>query len=98
MIRVVLPYHLRNLAQVTGEIELEIDGEVTQTSIINAIEKKFPVLKGTIRDYNTQRRRPFIRFFACSQDFSNAHPDSLLPAAIANGSEPFLVVGAIAGG
>jgi sulfur-carrier protein len=98
MIRVVLPYHLRNLAQVQGEIALEIDGAVTQGSIIDAIEKKYPTLKGTIRDYQTGRRRPFIRFFACEQDFSNSDPETLLPAEVASGAEPFLVVGAIAGG
>lgn len=98
MVRVVLPYHLRTLAKVPGEVQIELQGCVTQKAIIDVLEARFPVLKGTIRDYQTQRRRPFIRFFACSEDFSNADPNDRLPDAIADGREPFLVVGAIAGG
>ncbi len=98
MIRVELPYHLRNLAQVGTEVQLEVTGPVTQQAVLDALEAKYPMLKGTIRDYGTLRRRPFLRFFACCQDISLDAPDALLPAAVANGTEPFLVVGAIAGG
>jgi hypothetical protein len=98
MIRVVIPHHLRTLAQVNGEVELRIDGPVTQGSVLDALEARFPVLRGTIRDHVTGRRRPFLRFFACEQDLSHDPPDSPLPESVATGSEPFLVVGAIAGG
>ncbi|MBI4382397.1 MAG: MoaD/ThiS family protein, partial [candidate division NC10 bacterium] len=98
MIRVVLPFHLRRLAQVDGEVELEVEGPVTQRSILDALEACFPVLRGTIRDHATQQRRPFLRFFACEQDLSHESPDAPLPDAVATGAEPFLVVGAIAGG
>ncbi|HWS97850.1 MAG TPA: MoaD/ThiS family protein [Candidatus Methylomirabilis sp.] len=98
MIRVQLPYHLRNLAKVSGEVELEITGVVTQRSVLDALEAKYPVLRGTIRDHVTQQRRPFLRFFACEEDLSHESPDALLPEAVASGKEPFLVIGAIAGG
>jgi hypothetical protein len=98
MIRVVLPAHLRNLAQVEDEITLAITGPVTQRSVLDALEASFPTLRGTIRDYATQQRRPFIRFFGCSEDLSHEGPDEPLPEKVADGSEPFLVVGAIAGG
>jgi len=98
VIRVVLPAHLRTLAQVRGEVELEVPGPVTQRSILNALEARYPMLQGTIRDHVTQQRRPFVRFFACEQDFSLESPDAPLPEAVAKGTEPFLVVGAIAGG
>ncbi len=98
MIRVVLPQHLRTLARVDGEVQLEIDGPVTQRSVLDALEARYPVLRGTIRDRVTQRRRPFVRFFACEQDLSHEPPDAPLPDAVAMGAEPFLIVGAIAGG
>ena len=98
MIRVVIPHHLRTLAQVNGEVELRIDGPVTQGSVLDALEARYPVLRGTIRDHVTGRRRPFLRFFACEQDLSHDPPDIPLPDSVATGSEPFLVVGAIAGG
>jgi hypothetical protein len=98
MIRVVLPQHLRTLAWVDGEVQLQIDGPVTQRSVLDALEARYPVLRGTIRDHVTQQRRPFLRFFACEQDLSHQPPDSPLPDAVATGAEPFLVVGAIAGG
>jgi len=98
MIRVVLPQHLRTLARVDGEVELQVDGPVTQRSVLDALEARYPVLRGTIRDHVTQRRRPFVRFFACEQDLSHEPPDAPLPDAVAMGAEPFLVVGAIAGG
>jgi sulfur-carrier protein len=98
MIRVVLPAHLRNLAQVTGEVSLEVDGEPTQSSVLDALEARYPVLCGTIRDRASQRRRAFVRFFACEQDLSHEPPDAPLPAAVAQGTEPFLIVGAMAGG
>jgi molybdopterin converting factor small subunit len=98
MIRVVLPAHLRTLAKVTDEVQLQIEGPVTQRSILDALEARFPVLRGTIRDYGTLKRRAFVRFFACEQDFSDAPPDAALPEAVARGAEPFLVIGAIAGG
>ena len=98
MIRVVLPAHLRTLARVTGDVELAIEGPVTQRSILDALEAQYPVLQGTLRDHVTQQRRPFVRFFACEQDFSLESPDAPLPDAVATGAEPFLVVGAIAGG
>ncbi len=98
MIRVVLPFHLCTLAKVDGEVQLEIAGPVTQRSVVDALEARFPVLKGTIRDHVTQKRRPFLRFFACGEDFSNESPDTAYPDAVANGTEPLLIVGAIAGG
>jgi len=98
MIHVLLPAHLRTLARVDGGVELEIEGPVTQQSILDALEAAFPMLRGTIRDHFTKQRRPFVRFFACEEDVSHEAPDAPLPAAIATGREPFLVVGAIAGG
>ena len=98
MIRVALPEHLRRLAQVDGEVQLQVKGAVTQRSVLDAVETTFPMLRGTIRDYDTQRRRPFVRFFACGQDLSHESPDAPLPDAVATGVEPFLVVGAMAGG
>jgi hypothetical protein len=98
MIRVVLPQHLRTLAHVDREVELAVDGPVTQRSVLDALEARYPVLRGTIRDHVTQQRRAFIRFFACEQDLSHELPDAPLPVAVATGAEPFLVVGAIAGG
>lgn len=98
MIRVVLPHHLRTLAQVGKEVELELAGPVTQRAILDALEAKYPMLRGTIRDHTTKERRAFIRFFACGQDLSHDSPDALLPDAIAAGTEPFRVVGAMAGG
>jgi molybdopterin synthase sulfur carrier subunit len=98
MIRVVLPYHLRKLAQVDGEVELDVDGETTQRSVLDALEARYPMLGGTIRDYDTQQRRPFLRFFACGEDLSHDSPDAPLPEAVATGAEPFQIVGAMAGG
>jgi hypothetical protein len=98
MIRVLLPYHLRTLARVEGEVQLEVVGVVTQRSVLNALEARYPVLRGTIRDQVTEQRRPYLRFFACEQDLSHEPPDALLPEAVATGAEPFMVVGAIAGG
>ena len=98
MIRVVLPAHLRTLAKVTGEVELQVDGPVSQRTVLDALEAQYPMLGGTLRDYVTGQRRPFIRFFACEEDLSHESPDTPLPDAVANGTEPFLVVGAIAGG
>ena len=98
MIRVVLPYHLRRLANTGSEVELEIEGPVTQGSILDALEARYPMLRGTIRDHVTQRRRAFIRFFACGQDVSHEPPDAPLPDAVVTGAEPFWVVGAMAGG
>ena len=98
MIRVVLPYHLRTLARVGGEVKLEVEGQVTQRSVLDALEACYPVLRGTIRDQVTEQRRPFLRFFACEQDLSLEPPDAPLPDAVATGAEPFLVIGAIAGG
>ncbi len=98
MIRVVLPQHLRTLARVNGEVTLEIDGQVTQRSVLDALEARYPVLAGTMRDHVTLKRRAFIRFFACGEDLSLESPDAPLPDAVATGAEPFLVVGAIAGG
>jgi len=98
MIRVILPTHLRTLARVDGEVKLDIDGPVTQRSILDALEASYPVLRGTIRDHVTKQRRPFLRFFACEQDLSHESPDAPLPAAVATGAEPFVVLGAIAGG
>ena len=98
MIRVVIPAHLRTLAQVDGEVELEIAGAVTQRSVLDALEAKYPMLRGTIRDYTTQQRRPWLRFFACQEDLSHEPPDTPLPEAVVTGVEPYLIVGAIAGG
>ena len=98
MIRVVLPAHLRILAKIEGEARLDIEGPVTQRAVLDALEGRFPALRGTLRDYVTQKRRPFVRFFACEMDVSHESPDALLPEAVAEGREPFLVVGAIAGG
>ena len=98
MVRVIIPYHLKSLAQISGEVELGIDGPVTLRSVLDALEARYPMLRGTIRDQVTQQRRPFIRFYACEQDFSNDSPDTEMPSAVASGKEPFLVVGAIAGG
>jgi sulfur-carrier protein len=98
MIRVVLPAHLRKLAQVEGEVQVEVAGPVTQRTVLDALEARYPMLRGTIRDHTTQKRRAFVRFFACQQDLSHESPDAPLPDAIANGAEPFLVIGAIAGG
>lgn len=98
MIRVVLPAHLRTLAQVSGEVTLAAEGPVTQTAVLNALEARYPALSGTIRDHVTQKRRPFVRFFACAEDLSHESPDTPLPEAIASGAEPLLIVGAIAGG
>ncbi len=98
MIRVVLPAHLRNLAKVNGEVQLEVDGLITQRSVLDALEKRYPMLRGTIRDQETLRRRAFVRFFACAEDLSHQPPDAPLPDAVAEAAEPFLVVGAMAGG
>jgi molybdopterin synthase sulfur carrier subunit len=98
MIRVILPQHLRTLAQVGGEVELEINGPVTQRSVLDALETRYPMLRGTIRDQVTLQRRAFLRFFACEEDLSHESPDAPLPEAIASGKEPFIVIGAIAGG
>jgi sulfur-carrier protein len=98
MIRVVLPQHLRTLARVNDEVMLDVEGPPTQRAVLDALEARYPVLSGTIRDHVTQRRRPFLRFFACEEDLSNEAPDAPLPEAVAAGDEPFLVVGAMAGG
>jgi molybdopterin converting factor small subunit len=98
MIRVVLPAHLRKLAHVDGEVKLDVEGQATQGSVLDALEARYPMLRGTIRDQVTQQRRAFVRFYACEQDLSHDPPDSPLPEAVAVGAEPFLVVGAIAGG
>lgn len=97
-IRVVLPYHLRHLARIEGEVELDLAGAVTLGGLLDALEARYPVLRGTIRDHLTSARRPFIRFFACKQDLSLEPPDARLPEAVVTGAEPFLVVGAMAGG
>ena len=98
MIRVVLPAHLRTLAHVDGEVKLDVEGQVTQRSVLDALEARYPMLRGTIRDQVTQRRRPFVRFFACEEDLSHEPQDAPLPDAVATGAEPFLIVGAMAGG
>ena len=98
MIRVILPQHLRTLAHVGSEVQLEVDGELTLRSVLDALEARFPMLRGTIRDQVTQQRRPFLRFFACEQDLSQEGSDAPLPDAVASGAEPFFIVGAIAGG
>ena len=98
MIRVVLPHHLRTLARVGDEVQLELDGQVTPRAILDALEAKYPMLRGTVRDHVTQKRRPMVRFFACEEDVSHESPDAPLPSAVASGSEPFFILGAIAGG
>ena len=98
MIRLVLPAHLRTLAHVDGEVTLDVEGQATQRSVLDALEACYPVLRGTIRDHVTQQRRPYLRFFACEEDVSHELPDAPLPDAVATGGEPFLVVGAMAGG
>jgi len=98
VIRVVLPAHLRTIAQVNGEVALEVAGQPTQRSVLDALEASYPTLRGTIRDHVTQQRRAFVRFFACEQDLSHESPDAPLPSAVAAGTEPFMVVGALAGG
>jgi len=98
MIVVVLPPHLRTLARITGDVELEVAGQPTQRSVLDALEARYPMLCGTIRDHDTQQRRAFVRYFACGEDLSHEPPDEPLPAAVATGVEPFMVVGAIAGG
>lgn len=98
MVRVKLPYHLQNLARSGAEVQVEIKGEVTQRSVLDALEAKFPMLRGTIREYETGERRPYLRFFACQEDLSHEPPDAELPEAVANGDEPYMIVAAIAGG
>ena len=98
MIRVVLPYHLRTLARVAAEVELQLNGPVTVHSVLDALEVRYPMLRGTIRDHVTQQRRPFLRYFACAEDLSLESPDTPLPDAVASGAEPLLIIGAIAGG
>lgn len=98
MIRVILPPHLRTLAQVDGEVALEVEGAATLRSVLDALETRYPMLRGTIRDQVTHQRRPFLRFFACKEDLSHQPPDALLPEAVRSGAEPFFIVGAIAGG
>jgi sulfur-carrier protein len=98
MIRVILPYHLRTLAKVDGEVTLEMTSPVTQRSVLDALEARYPALRGTIRDHVTQQRRPFLRFFACEEDLSHQPPDAPLPDAVAKGTEPLVILGAIAGG
>jgi sulfur-carrier protein len=98
MIRVVLPHHLRTLAGVGSEVTIDVPGDVTQRSVLDALEARYPMLRGTIRDHSTQVRRPFVRFFACEQDLSHESPDAALPGEVSSGKEPLLVIGAIAGG
>jgi hypothetical protein len=98
MIRIVLPYHLRTLARINGEVNLDVEGPVTQRSILDALEACYPMLRGTIRDHVTQQRRPMLRFFACEEDLSHEAPETPLPEAVSSGAEPFFIVGAIAGG
>jgi molybdopterin converting factor small subunit len=98
MIRVVLPAHLRILARVAGEVQVDVEGQATQRSVLDALEARYPMLRGTMRDHVTQQRRPYVRFFACEQDLSHELPDAPLPEAVATAAEPFLVVGAMAGG
>ena len=98
MIRVVLPTHLRTLPRVEGEVQLHVEGPVTQRAVLDALEARYPMLRGTIRDHGTQRRRAFVRFFACEQDLSHEQPDAPLPEPVATGAEPYLIVGAMAGG
>ncbi len=98
MIRVILPYHLRRLANVGAEVTIEVEGPVTLRSVLDALEARYPMLRGTVRDHVTKQRRPFLRFFACEEDWSHEPPDTPLPETVASGSEPFYIVGAIAGG
>jgi hypothetical protein len=98
MVKVVLPQHLRTLARVDGDVELDVDGPVTIGAVLDALERRYPVLEGAIRDHTTRRRRAFVRYFACETDFSHEPPDTPLPEAVATGAEPFLIVGALAGG
>ncbi len=98
MIRVELPFHLRTLANIHGEVKLDVQGPVTQRSVLDALEANFPMLRGTIRDHVTQQRRPFLRFYACEQDLSNERPDTPLPDEVTKGIEPFLIIGGLAGG
>ncbi|GAB4130192.1 MAG: MoaD/ThiS family protein [Roseiflexaceae bacterium] len=98
MIRVLLPAHLRHLAKVSGEVQLQVEGPITQRAVLDALEVAYPVLRGAIRDHGTLKRRPFVRFFACEQDLSHESPDEPLPDAVIDGREPFLIVGAMAGG
>ena len=98
MIRVILPPHLRTLAQVGAEVKLDVDGPVTQRSVLDALEARYPMLRGTIRDHVTQKRRAFLRFFACEEDLSHEPPDAPLPEAVTSGTEPFFIIGAVAGG
>src|SRR5512140_1425643 len=98
MIRVVLPAHLRTLARIEGEVTLDVEGRPTQRAVLDALEARYPMLRGTIRDHVTRKRRPFVRFFACEEDLSNDSPDAPLPEAVATSAEPYLVVGAMAGG
>jgi len=98
VIRVVLPAHLRNLARISGEVHLDVDGQITQRSVLDALEAQYPMLRGTIRDDATKKRRAFVRFFACQEDLSHESPDAVLPDAVIDGREPYLVVGAMAGG
>jgi hypothetical protein len=98
MIRFTLPPHLRKLAQVDGEVQIDVEGQVTQRAVLDALEARYPMLRGTIRDHVTYRRRAFVRFFACGEDLSHEQPDAPLPTAVAKGTEPFMIVGAIAGG
>jgi len=98
VIRVVLPSHLRTLARVNGEVQLDVEGPITQRAVLDALEATYPMLSGTLRNHGTQQRRPFVRFFACEEDISHAAPDAALPDAVASGAEPLLIVGAMAGG
>ena len=98
MIRIILPFHLRNLAHVGSEITLEVEAPATLRSVLDALEARYPMLRGAIRDHDTQQRRPFLRFFACEEDLSHESPDAPLPEAVASGKEPYLIIGAIAGG
>ncbi len=98
MIRVILPQHLRTLAHVGSEVTLEVEGPITQGTVLDALEARYPMLRGTIRDHDTQQRRPFLRFFACEEDLSHEASDTPLPESVASGAEPFLIIGAIAGG
>src|SRR5712675_2116160 len=98
MIRVLLPPHLKGLAHVSGEVQVDIQGPITQRSVVDALEANYPMLRGTIRDHVTQQRRPFLRFFACEEDLSHESPDAPVPEAVASGAEPFYIIGAIAGG
>src|SRR5690242_19062217 len=98
MIRIVLPFHLKNLARVEDEVQLDVPAPVTQRAVLDALESRYPMLRGTIRDHGTLKRRPFLRYFACQRDLSHESPDAALPEDVASGTEPFMVVGAIAGG